>query len=411
MENHLFKCDVKSFHYAYPRFDSIGYDNIQTAISIPRKFFISAHAPSKIYITPKNDIKIFINGGLNRTTGLWSPDIKFNIYHNNEIISSFTSSLEYRFFYLKAGQQYLFEIESNYGYGAHTLWNFFYDDPYTNDDLLLYFKLLKIASNVKLNNQSDYVVFIQTCHPRKKMALNLVLSLLTQVKILPKKIIIASLDKIQEDQSIIFPENVEIWSGKSFWSQKLSQAGLLPSTIHHIFNGFENAGNPNMWLKYVAPRLCIDEKVLILDDDTLFFGPADELITSSENIVFMEDSGPFYGEKTINYFNTFYQTNKYRKTPPFVCAGAYKLNKKLSYNSNFINKLILESESDMDEQSAVGMEVLDSDYKLLLPPKYHHGGFENQNIDFSKLEFIHMQGKAVNYRDSIKLEHLFKNMN
>lgn len=407
MENHLIKCIVKSFSYSAPCLNKIGYDKIEPSISIPRKFFISAHAQSELIVIPKQDVKFFINGSLNRTTGNWNNDIIFRISQNGTTLLEFKPSLEYNLLSLNKDEEYLFEIKTKNEHGCHTLWNFEYDEVSLNE-LKLSQNLFDSIQNINLN--SDYSVFIQTCLPRQRMALKCVLSLLKQVKKLPQKIIVASLDDIKKNQEVKFPEVVQIWSGKQFWTEKLINPGLSLKAINHIFTGFKNSGNPNMWLKYVAPRLCIEEKVLVLDDDTLFLGNADELINSSENVVFMEDANVFYGERTIDYFNEYYQTNRYCKKRPFLCAGAYKLNKKLNYNSKFIDGLILASKHDTDEQSATGMEVLDSDYKLLLPPKYHHGGFINQNIDFDNLEFIHMQGRACHLRNSINLlERVVKN--
>jgi len=63
--------------------------------------------------------------------------------------------------------------------------------------------------------------------------------------------------------------------------------------------------------------------------------------------------------------------------------------------------MIRTSESDPDEQCAVGMEIVTNpDYTTLLPPKYHHGGFSNQNVDLNSLELMHMQGRAVGWREN-----------
>lgn len=402
VDNNLIKCEVKSFYYGYPTLNQIGYDKTETSISIPRKFFISAHAPSKLLITPKNDINLYINGSLNRSTGIWREKIFFRIRCGDDILMEFQPSLEYRSLFLNKNKEYLFEIETENTYACHTLWNFSYEEP-SSYQLDLYKNLFNSIQNKTLNPNSDYSVFIQTCLPRERMAFKSILSLLKKIKHLPKKVILGSLDDVKKYSHIEFPNQIEIWSGKNFWTEKFLKVGLKQEAINNIFNGFRNAGNPNLWLKYIAARLCIDEKVLVLDDDTLFLGDAEEFTDSSENLVFLEDCNAFYGQNTINYFNSFYNTNKYGRNRPYVCAGAYKLNKKLSYNSDFINGLVLASQDHYDEQAATGMEIIDSDYKLLLPPKYYHGGFCTQITNFSELEFMHQQGSAQCYRDSLEL--------
>jgi hypothetical protein len=77
-------------------------------------------------------------------------------------------------------------------------------------------------------------------------------------------------------------------------------------------------------------------------------------------------------------------------------------NELKEYDTKFINSLILKSKTDMDEQSAVGMEIIDfNNYMILEKPEYHHGGWNDQSIDFDKLELIHMQGRAVGYRNNL----------
>lgn len=402
IDNNIIKCEVKSYYYGFPCINQIGYDGTETSISVPRKFFISAHAPSKLTVTPKQDIKLYINGNLNRSTGINRKNILFKIFKDKDILIEFPPSLEYYSVYLNKNVDYLFEVETENPYACHSLWNFDYEEisPYQES---LYKNLFNSVKDKTLDLNSDYSVFVQTCLPRERMAFKSILSLLKKIKRLPQKIILGSIDDIKQYSSIEFPSTVEIWSGKEFWTQKLLNCGLQSQTINNIFNGFRNAGNPNLWLKYVAPRLCIKEKVLVLDDDTLFLGDAEEFTDSPENLVFMEDCGAFYGQNTINYFNHFYKTSRYNRHRPFVCAGAYKLNKKLNYSNHFIDGLILSSRDHYDEQAATGMEVMDSDYKLLVPPKYYHGGFCSQNTNFDGLEFIHQQGSAQKYRDSLEL--------
>jgi hypothetical protein len=409
LDNNLLKCEVKSFYYGFPSLNQIGYDGTEPSISTPRRFFISAHAPSKLIIIPKNDIKLYINGSLNRSTGILRDNIVFRISCDQNILMEFPPSLEYRSIILNKNKEYSFETNTENTYACHTLWNFHYEEI-SSYELDLYQNLFDSVKNKNLDSNSDYSAFIQTCLPRERMAFKAILSLIKKVKNLPKRIILGSLDDFKQYSNIKFPDNVEIWSGKDFWTGKFIQEGLTTKAINHIFNGYANSGNPNLWLKYIAPRLCIQEKVLVLDDDTLFLGGAEEFTNSQENIVLMEDCNAFYGPNTINYFNTFYNTVKYGRNRPFVCAGAYKLNKKLTYDSSFINGLVLASRDHYDEQAATGMEVMDSDYKLLLPPKYYHGGFCKEYTDFSQLEFIHQQGSAQRYRDSIELlERVVKN--
>jgi hypothetical protein len=306
-------------------------------------------------------------------------------------------SLEYKSLYFEKDFEYIFEISCDNNYGAHTIWNF-YKSPGSLSSIED--KALELASQQKININSDYTLFIQTCNPRKKMALKNIISFINNIAYLPKKIILCSLDHIN-DGEFLFPPIVEFYTGSEYLKRILSDSGLSQMAIDHIFFGFKNSGNPNMWLKYVVPRLCInDNQILVSDDDVMFLGPCNELLESDSYLTFMEDSSPFYGERTIDFFNHFYNTNIFQKIPPFVCAGMYKLNKKNTvYSTKFINQLLLKSEHDTDEQSAVGMEIIpNKDFTLLKPPKYHHGGFINQEVDIDSLELIHMQGRAVGWR-------------
>jgi hypothetical protein len=254
----------------------------------------------------------------------------------------------------------------------------------------------------KLDVLSDYSLFIQTCNPRKRMAFRCLVSFLNNIGKLPRKILVCSLDQIN-DGGIKFPNCVDFWTGRQFLSNELLRVGLSVKTIDHIFDGFKTGGNPNMWLKYVVPRLCMEkEKILVIDDDIAFLGPCQELIESSSYLTFMEDSHAFYGENTIRIYNKFYNTDKYGRNPPYVCAGMCKVDcSKMEYDTDFINQMIQASESDPDEQCAVGMEIIKTpDYTTLPSPKYHHGGFVNQDVDLDKLELMHMQGRAVGWRDN-----------
>lgn len=145
-----------------------------------------------------------------------------------------------------------------------------------------------------------------------------------------------------------------------------------------------------------------------MDDDVLTMGKCDELINSNAYMTFMNDSGPFYGDKTIEYYNRYFKTDIYKRIPPYVCAGVYMLNKQnKEYSKEFVNGLILNSTCDQDEQAACGLEIINNEnIKILSHPKYHHGGWEDQTIDIGKLELIHMQGRAVHYRSDMDINNI-----
>lgn len=396
IQNQYLDCDIISHNYSSPTLNSIGYDNYNAAICIPKTFFISSHAPSELKIVFKNNNKFYINGMLNKNTGIKNDSIIFNIKQNNINLLNFKESLEYYSFYPIKNQEYVFKIDCNQNQGAHTIWNFWNCDEDLSE---IENKALDRANKINLDKNSDYSLFIQTCNPRKKMAFRCVVSFLNQVCRMPKNIIICSLDNIN-DNSINFPSCVEFWTGKQLLTNKLVESGISLEAIEHIFNGFKTAGNPNMWLKYVIPRLCLNkQKVLILDDDIAFLGPCKELIDSDSYLTFMEDNASFYGRKTIEWYNKNHQKN-YEIKSPFVCAGMCKIDcSKFEYDPKFIDGMIKYSESDPDEQCAVGMElILNPDFTSLSSPKYHHGGFVNQNVDLNNLELIHMQGRAVGWR-------------
>lgn len=402
INNHYANIEIISNGYGQPCIDKIGYDGYSTDIPIPRTFFISAHAPSKLRMNFKNSGKYYINGMLNKSSGIPNNSIIYRVYEeNNKILLETRTSLIYHPIYFENNKNYIFDIICENNYGAHTIWNFYKAEENLTDTER---EALQIAQKKTLDASSDYSLFIQTCNPRKKMALRCIISLLNNISILPKRIILTSIDNIN-DGAIDFPSCIEFWTGYEFLNNILSKYKISSEGINHIFNGFKTGGNPNMWLKYVIPRLCLqnENQVLITDDDVAFLGRCEELMKSKSYITFMEDSNAFYGQRTIDYYNEIYKNNKFTRTKPFVCAGMYKLNKKgITYSSEFINDLILRSESDPDEQSAVGMEIVQNpDYTTLKQPKYHHGGFENQNINLDELELMHMQGRAVSWRNNI----------
>ncbi|NBT57397.1 hypothetical protein EBT16_01290 [bacterium] len=241
------------------------------------------------------------------------------------------------------------------------------------------------------------------------MASRCAISLLNNFYRPPKKLIICSLDQIN-DGDVNFTLSTEFWCGRQMIFKMLKEKGISNECIMHMFEGFKNSGNPNMWFKYIVPRLCVEsDKVVVLDDDVAISGPCRELIDSEAYLTFMEDDDPFYGERTINFFNERLNTNIYCKKKPYVCAGVYKINKtKKNYDASFINDLILKSEHDTDEQSAVGMEIIEgTDYLTLKPPKYHHGGWREQNADVSQVELMHMQGRAAGWRNNKEFIDLF----
>ena len=398
IQNKYIDCEITSHSYSMPCLNSIGYNNYNAFICVPRTFFISAHAPSKLKIKFKNSNKFYINGTLNKNTGIKNDSIVFNVKHEKINLLNFKDSLEYYAFHPVENHKYTFDIDCNQNHGAHTIWNFWSSEEDLSE---IEKKALDKSNKRKLEEDSDYVVFIQTCNPKKKMAFRCIVSFLNQICRTPKKIIICSIDEIN-DGDIEFPNCVEFWTGKSFLTKKLIEIGVSIDAIDHIFNGFKTAGNPNMWLKYIIPRFCFgNKKVLILDDDIAFLGPCEELIESNSYLTFMEDNGAFYGRKTIEWYNKKHG-KKYEIKKPYICAGMCKIDcSKYEYDVEIIDGMIKYSESDPDEQCAVGMEVINNpDFTSLFPPKYHHGGFLNQNFDMEKLELIHMQGRAVGWRNN-----------
>lgn len=398
MENKHVKVHVLSHSHASPTIDSIGYGGYSPSICIPRTFFISAHAPSSLVIRFKESGKYYINGNFNRATRVENESIVFNVRQGSLNILNFKASLEYHTFYAEKGVEYLFEIDCSSNYGAHTLWCVWK----SQEEMLDCEKdSLERSIGKRLDSDSDYSLFVQTCNPKKKMAFRCIVSFLNNIGRMPNKITICSLDNIN-DGSINFPSCVEFLTGRPLISHRLKQAKLSDKVIRHIFDGFKTAGNPNMWLKYVIPRLCMKkEKILVVDDDVAFLGPCEELLNSQSYLTFMEDSHSFYGHNTIKWYRDFYGDKKYEAKPPYVCAGMCKVDcSKMQYDSEFINGMIASSESDPDEQCAVGMEIVTNpDYTTLTPPKYHHGGFVNQNVDLDSLQLMHMQGRAVGWRD------------
>lgn len=404
ISNNYIDIEILKYSYSKPCFNNIGYDNFSAAIPVPRDFFVSCHAPSKLKINfNKNFGTYYINGMLNKNSGIPNDSIVYKIYeeNTNKILLETKTSLVYNKINFENNKDYIFEIYCDSNYGAHTIWNF----HKAREDLSKVETIaLDMAKQKKLDHTSSYCMFIQTCNPRKKMALRCIVSLLNNISVLPKKIILTSIDNIN-DGSIDFPECVEFWTGREFLNKILLQANISKEGINHIFNGFKTGGNPNMWLKYIIPRLCLinEKEILITDDDVAFVGRCDELIESKSYMTFMEDSDAFYGQKTIDYYNEIYGNHKFKRIRPFVCAGMYKLNKSSKkYDSEFINNLILRSESDPDEQAAVGMEIIElPSYTTLNQPKYHHGGFINQTVDINELNLMHMQGRAVGWRNNL----------
>jgi len=401
ISNNYVNIEILNSGYGTPCIDRIGYDNYNTAIPIPRTFFVSAHAPSKLNIRFKENGKYYINGMLNKTTGVYNDSIIYKIYqkHDNKILLENKISLIYNSIYFNSDQEYIFEINCDKNYGAHTLWNFLKTDENLSE---IEKTALSLANEKSLDSKSEYSLFIQTCNPRKKMAMRCAVSAINNLLKLPKRIIICSIDDIN-DGGVAFPNCVEFWTGAQKIDIILNNAGLSDKCISHIFNGFKNSGNPNMWLKYVIPRLCMDDtQIIVADDDVAFAGHCKELLESDKYMTFMEDNDPFYGERTIDFYNKTYNTSLFAKIKPFVCAGMYRLNKSAlieNYNPIFINDLILKSEHDTDEQSAVGMEIIKNrSFMTLKSPKYHHGGFVDQKVDLDKLELMHMQGRAVGWR-------------
>lgn len=404
LENEYLKVECVKKSYGKPCIDEIGYDNIKPAISVPRTYFISAHAPSILKIKFKKSEKIYINCGINRTTGI-DRDINYKIKFEDLLLLNSNYSLEYLSFNVEKDLEYTFEINTSNDYGAHAIWSFYHpDESFSVVDM----QAIEKAKNKILNNDSNYSLFIQTCNPRKMMSLRCVLSFLNSVEKLPKKILICSIDDI--NKTLPYPDCVEFLTGKVDIFNCLHKKGISAECLNHIFKGFKNSGNPNMWLKYVVPRLCFDtDQVLVFDDDVMVMGKCEELIESNAYLTFMDDHSSFYGERTINYYNQKYNTNKYGKIRPFVCAGVYKINKiKKQYDVEFINELILKSEHDTDEQSAVGMEILDNDYLILNKKEYHHGGWIDQNFDMNSIDLIHMQGPASIYRNKKYYDILLK---
>jgi len=394
LENQYLKIECIKKSYADPCINEIGYDNIKPSISIPKTYFISAHAPSILKVKFKKSEKIYINCGINRTTGI-DQKLSYKIKFNDLLLLNSEYSLDYLSFNVEKDLEYTFEINTNNVYGAHAIWSFYHpDESFSNIEL----QAIEKAKNKILNKNSNYSLFIQTCNPRKMMALRCVLSFLNSVEKLPKKILICGVDR--DINSLPYPNCVDFLTGKIDIFNCLYKKGINTECLNHIFKGFKNSGNPNMWLKYVVPRLCFEtDQVLVFDDDVMVMGKCEQLIESKSYLTFMEDQCAFYGQRIINYYNKKYNTNKYARIRPFVCAGIYKINKqKKQYDVEFINELILKSEDHYDEQCAVGMEAIDNDYLILNEKEYHHGGWADQNFDINKIDLIHMQGPASKYR-------------
>jgi hypothetical protein len=406
IENKFLTATVVKFHYKEPTIDKIGYDNIQTAICVPRSYFISAHAPTKLSVKFKSSGKVYVNCNINRTTGKINESLRYIIKCGEVTLLNCEATLEHHAIQVIKDVEYIFDITTSTPYAAHTIWTFFHP----NENLsFIEEQALIDANKVQLDPTSDYSLFIQTCNPRKKMAFRCLVSFLNNVVKLPKKIVICSLDDIN-DGGILFPDTTTFINGRQSLFNALYAKGASPACLEHIFSGFKNTGNPNMWLKYIVPRLCFGtDKVLVLDDDVAVLGKCEQLLNSDKYLTFMNDAHPFYGERTIKYFNDTLKTTKYAKNPPFVCAGVYMMdNSKRKHDPAFINGLILKSEHDTDEQSAVGMEIIDSnDYLVLKHPEYHHGGWEDQTVDMDKLNLMHMQGRAAGYRENVVFTELF----
>ena len=398
LENKYLTATVSNFHYKEPTLDKIGYDDLKVAICVPRSYFISSHSPAKLIIKFKESGKVYVNCNVNRTTGIIHDSLRYIIKCGKVTILNCEATLEHHAIQVIKNTEYTFETTTNSAYGSHSIWTFFHPNEKLS---FIEEQALNDANKVQLDPTSDYSLFIQTCNPRKKMAFRCLVSFLNNVVKLPKKVVVCSIDDIN-DGGIVFPNTTTFLNGHQNIFNALYSKGASTECINHIFNGFKNSGNPNMWLKYIVPRLCFGtDKVLVLDDDVAVLGKCEQLLNSNKYLTFMNDAHPFYGERTIKYFNDTLKTTKYAKNPPFVCAGVYMMdNSKRKHDPAFINGLILKSEHDTDEQSAVGMEIIDSDnYLVLNHPEYHHGGWEDQKVDIDKLNLMHMQGRAVGYRN------------
>ncbi|NBT57968.1 hypothetical protein EBT16_04205, partial [bacterium] len=110
IENSYLAAETVQSGYASPALNNIGYSNISAAICVPRTFFISAHAPSLLKIKFKSSQKIYLNGMLNRTTGIKNKSVRFSVFQENLLMEEFEPSLQYHGFHPIAGLEYHFSI-------------------------------------------------------------------------------------------------------------------------------------------------------------------------------------------------------------------------------------------------------------------------------------------------------------
>jgi len=251
--------------------------------------------------------------------------------------------------------------------------------------------------------QNRYEVFVLTQNHRQDMAKRMLSSLLDHACEKPKRIVVASLEDISNEN---WGPSVEVWSGSERLQSELLNAGLSEDAFNRIIGKGKgwDWGNGHMFLKYAIPRLCMGERVLVSDDDVIFRGPCFELFESQADLIFMEDPPNFYGEESVRLFLEKGWTQE-PPVGPFLCAGFYLINKKQA-TPEMVNIVILNAKNHRDEQSAVGMEAMMGSIEVLQQPKYIHGGqvcdgriSKDHKNWIDDAEVIHMQGDLSYLRD------------
>lgn len=245
---------------------------------------------------------------------------------------------------------------------------------------------LKNASKHFVLSENGHEMFLLTCKGREDLAQICMYTHMINACVKPKKVVLASLDDLQ----IEVPEWAERWDKKKVF-EELTKVGFKSSVLKKMETP------PSFFVKYLVPRFCMGEKVLVCDDDVIWIGECHDLLRSESNLSFIQQPGKYYGNSTVRIFidRGIVNTDPYRDT--FLCAGVYLLNGKPPISVDFASDLVESGFADrFSEQGAVAMEAClkDRTYLMLGPPKYVGHGYSHT----SSCQLLHMTGSNAGLR-------------
>lgn len=368
---------------------------------------VNAPSPSTVIIRVPPGKRVLLAGALDQSHGISSDSVEFSVEDmsgftlaNLGPVSPGTSSACHD---IKAPPSGLIALhcKTNSGRRCESQWIFRnIKIVQTGAQVDLYEttkQAVHLARQVCPGHHHAHSMYVQTHGIRSMLAIRCVATHLLAAMQKPKRIVIASFDRL-EWISKSFPPWCELWLGPDEILGRLRDAGLREKAL-------EMVAMENMFAKYAIPRLLMEGRVLVCDDDVIWGGPCPEMFTSKADYLFLEDPPGYYGPRSVEWFQRKDLIAGDAAGPPHLCAGMYLMNRASIQSPSIVSDIIENADSHRDEQSAVGMEtrMRSVTFEVLKPPRYLHGGHGPTRIT-ENAQCIHMQGWLQGMRDEPSIQ-------